>query len=110
MPGAASGSRLDESFFLGLLLLLALLRTDDAVVRSVPPSSDHGLGGFSCWGELMMVSQITACEGGLLPGDLAEGYDAVTQTKSCLVFQLKSEVRSASRSNLMMAYSSRFVE
>lgn len=42
----------------------------------------------------MMVSQITACEGGALDDALEEGYVAVIHTNSCLVFQLNSEVKS----------------
>ncbi len=75
--------------------------------------------------ELMMVSQITAWDGGEGEDVLEEGYVAVIHTKSCFVFQLKSEVKSrkdqsrsciffpsvgrdlpASRSNFMWAYSS----
>ncbi len=44
--------------------------------------------------ELMMVSQITAWEGGEVGDVFEEGYVAVIHTKSCLVFQLKSEVKS----------------
>lgn len=56
----------------------------------------------------MIRSQITASEGGEL--GVLDGYSAATQTKSCFVFQVKREVKSASRSNFMMAYSSRLVE
>lgn len=41
-----------------------------------------------------MVSQMIAWEGGALDEVLVEGYVAVIQTNSCLVFQLKSEVKS----------------
>ena len=78
----------------------------------------------------MMVSQMTASEGGAPAVLWEEGYVAVIQTKSCFVFQLKREVKSrkcqrwrsvtwsalgkgdqpASRSNLIWAYSSFFGE
>ena len=52
----------------------------------------------------MMLSQMTAWLVAFWPG--ADGHSAVTYTKSCLVFQVKSDDRSASRENLIMAYSS----
>ena len=70
-------------------------------------SSPH-FGAFLAESDSMMRSQITASEAGI-PVALPE-YSAATHTKSCFVFQVKSEVRSASRSNFMMAYSSRLGE
>lgn len=55
-----------------------------------------GLKGC-CWEcELMIVSQMTASDmGGSREVALLEGYVAVIQTKSCFVFQLKSDVKSS---------------
>ena len=41
-----------------------------------------------------MESQMTASEGGVFDDSFAEGYFAVIQTKSCLVFQLNRDVKS----------------
>ncbi len=43
-----------------------------------------------------MVSQIIAWEGGAVGEAVDEGYVARTQTKSCLVFQLKRDEKSIS--------------
>ena len=43
-----------------------------------------------------MVSHITAWDEGEVVAGFAEGYVAVTQTKSCFVFQLNSDVKSIS--------------
>ena len=61
-------------------------------------------------GDWIMRSHITASEGEVSDEAEVDGYSAATQTKSCFVFQVKSEVRSASRSNFMIAYSARLVE
>ena len=66
-------------------------------------------------GDSMMRSQIMASEGGRVgfvdvEVEVEDGYSAATQRNSCFVFQVKSEVRSASRSNLMIAYSARLGE
>lgn len=52
------------------------------------------MNGRDWLSELMMVSQIIAWEGGAVGEGVDEGYVARTQTKSCLVFQLKREVKS----------------
>jgi hypothetical protein len=57
---------------------------------------------WSALGLVMMLSQMTA-ELLALSGPV---QSAVTYTKSCLVFHVKSEERSASREKRMMAYSS----
>ena len=44
-----------------------------------------------------MVSHMTAWAGGELLERLEAGYVAVIQTNSCLVFQLKSDVKSMVR-------------
>ena len=57
----------------------------------------------------MMLSQMTALFVAFV--ELEEsGHSAVTYTNSCFVFHVKRELRSASRLNLMMAYSSFLVE
>ena len=61
-------------------------------------------------GDSMMRSQTRASEGGELEIEFVDGYSAATQRKTCLVFQVKREVRSASKSNFMIAYSARLVE
>lgn len=51
---------------------------------------------LGCKGALsagMMASQMTSSDGGIVEGD-DEGYEAVMYTKTCLVFQLKREVKS----------------
>ncbi len=42
----------------------------------------------------MMVSHMTAWDEGEVEDELEDGYVAVIQTNSCLVFQLKSDVKS----------------
>ena len=44
-----------------------------------------------------MESHITASEGGESGRLLCDGYLAVIQTKSCLVFQVKSDVKSENK-------------
>lgn len=61
---------------------------------------------WSALGLVMMLSQMTA-ELLVLPGPV---QSAVTYTKSCFVFHVKREERSASREKRMMAYSSFFEE
>lgn len=59
----------------------------------------------------MIVSQITASlVHTVLFGDDASGHDADTQTKTCFVFQLNREEKSAEREKRMEAYSSFLVE
>ena len=67
-------------------------------------TSSAQFGALLAEGDSMIRSQIRASEAGI-PVALPE-YSAATQTKSCFVFQVKSVVRSASRSNFIMAYSS----
>ena len=55
-----------------------------------------------------MVSQIMASFS--LSPVVELGQVAVTKTKTCLVFQVKREEKSADRENLMLAYSSLLVE
>lgn len=54
----------------------------------------RGLSGWLWLWELMMVSQIMACEGGIENEELLEGHVARMYTNTCLVFQLKSEEKS----------------
>lgn len=66
---------------------------------------------WSAVGLVMMVSQITAsfvCR--VLFAASASGHDADTYTKTCLVFQEKSEDKSAEREKRIEAYSSFLVE
>jgi hypothetical protein len=79
------------------LLISFLLATGPMLVR------------WSALGLVMIESQITALFVALVVLALS-GHSAVTYTKTCFVFQVKSELRSASRLNLMMAYSSFLVE
>ena len=51
----------------------------------------------------MIVSQMMAWDGGALEEVLEEGYVAVTQTKICLVFQLKREVKSVPTQSWMLS-------
>ncbi len=63
------------------------------------PSNFRGLSGGVWEWELMMVSQMIACEGGARD-DLLEGQVAWMYTKSCLVFQLKREEKSRGMVNM----------
>jgi len=54
----------------------------------------NGLKGCDWLWELMIVSQITASDGGTADEPLREGYVAVIQTNNCFVFQLNSDVKS----------------
>jgi hypothetical protein len=66
------------------------------------------LARWSADGAVMMLSQMTAWLVALAPDPdpPADGHSAVTYTKRFLVFQVKSDERSASSENLIMAYSS----
>lgn len=85
-PGAASGSGLVQSRFLGLSLLLSLLlvylealpfwedlRRKGGNAESVVPRKERREGGLACAGEGMIRSQITASEGGVVAALVWEG-------------------------------------
>ena len=54
---------------------------DESVAMSPMPRKWRGLKGWSWLGELMIVSQMTACEGGLIPDEEEEeeleGHEAM---------------------------------
>lgn len=86
IPGFNSGSGFFADCFLDLLVFFA---GGGADFRSC-----KGLNGFDWLWELMMVSHMTAWDEGEVEDELEDGYVAVIQTNSCLVFQLKSDVKS----------------
>ena len=80
------GSRSTSCFFADCLLALM-----DFLGGGDLANNCRGLKGCDWLWELMMVSQMTACD----RDDASEdGYVAATQTNNCLVFQLKREVKS----------------
>ena len=85
MPGSSSAS----CFFANDFALPDFFEGVGALL-----SNCSGLRGCDWLRESIIVSQMIAEDGGPLDEVLVEGYVAATQTKTCLVFQLKREVRS----------------
>lgn len=87
MPGLASALVL--ALALGFSLMgscvdfRGFLGADESVAPALMPRKRRGLKGWSWLGELMIVSQMTACEGWVIPddeeggGEEEEGHEAV---------------------------------
>lgn len=83
-----------------------------ALRRSFRFATGPRFARWSALGAVMMLSQMTAWFVAFCPppdpdpDPDPDGHSAVTYTKSCFVFHVKSDDRSASSENFIIAYSS----